>query len=84
VEIMATLTVRNLDDETRDALKAQGVRHGRSMEAEARVILSSAVRDGTRSESKGLGTWIHELFQGLDFEVPERSTDLARAATFDE
>ena len=54
------------------------------MEAEARVILSAALDEGTQSESKGLGTWIHELFNGLDFEVPERSTDLARAATFDE
>jgi len=81
---MATLTVRNLDDETRDALKARGARNGRSMEAEARVILSAALGEGTQSESRGLGTWIHELFKGLDFEVPERSTDLARAATFDE
>jgi antitoxin FitA len=81
---MATLTVRNLDDKTRDALKALGVRHGRSMEAEARVILASAVLRGSDSEAGMLGTWIHELFKGLDFEVPERSSDLARAATFDE
>ncbi|WP_397545227.1 FitA-like ribbon-helix-helix domain-containing protein [Salinibacterium sp.] len=42
--VVPTLTVRNLDSETKDALKALGVEHGRSTEAEARVILASAVR----------------------------------------
>ena len=81
---MATLTVRNLDEETRDALKARGYRNGRSMEAEARIILSNAVRDPEPTDIRGLGTRIHERFKGLEFEVPERSKDLARAADFDE
>jgi plasmid stability protein len=72
---MATVTIRNLDDRTRDALKQLGARHGRSMEAEARFILSSEVNRSLRPESVGLGTWIHELFAGLDFEVPERSDE---------
>ena len=84
MEILATVTVRNLDDETRDALKARGARNGRSMEAEARVILSSALRDPDLSDDRGLGTRIHERFAGLEVEIPERSKDLPRAADFDE
>jgi plasmid stability protein len=36
---MATLTIRNLPDETRDALRVRAARHGRSMEAEVRQVL---------------------------------------------
>lgn len=40
---MATLTVRDLDDDVRDRLRIQAARNGRSMEAEARAILTTAV-----------------------------------------
>jgi plasmid stability protein len=40
---MATLTIRNLRDATRQALRERAARNGRSMEAEARVILDGAV-----------------------------------------
>lgn len=40
---MATLTVRDLDDSVRDRLRVQAAQHGRSMEAEARAILTEAV-----------------------------------------
>lgn len=40
---MATLTVRNLSEATRRALKERAARHDRSMEAEARAILEGAV-----------------------------------------
>ena len=40
---MATLTVRNISDEVHHALHARAARHGRSMEAEVRGILESAV-----------------------------------------
>ena len=39
---MATITVRNLPDVTRDAIRVAAARHGRSMEAEVRVALESA------------------------------------------
>lgn len=39
---MAQLLVRNLDDKTRQWLRERGARHGRSMEAEARDILTRA------------------------------------------
>ena len=40
---MATLTIRNLPDETQRALKARAARNDRSMEAEVRDILQNAV-----------------------------------------
>jgi plasmid stability protein len=40
---MAMLTVRNISDEVRRALRARAAQHGHSMEAEVREILASAV-----------------------------------------
>lgn len=40
---MAMLTVRNLPDEVHRALRARADRHGHSMEAEVRSILTAAV-----------------------------------------
>jgi antitoxin FitA len=80
---MATITIRNLDDSTRDALKALGVQHGRSMEAEAREILYSAAIRATQTRTTGMAQRIHERFKGLDFEIPPRSTDLPRSIDFD-
>lgn len=42
---MATITVRNLDDEVQRRLKRRAAANDRSMEAEARAILSAAVTD---------------------------------------
>ena len=41
---MASITVRNLSDEVRYALRARAVRHGRSTEAEIRNILELAAK----------------------------------------
>ena len=46
---MATLTVRNLDDEVVRALLIRAAEHGRSAEAEHREILRSALTDTVRS-----------------------------------
>ncbi|MGB3307011.1 MAG: hypothetical protein WBA63_12555 [Thermomicrobiales bacterium] len=40
---MAALTIHNLDDEVKAKLRARAAKHGRSMEAEAREILTAAV-----------------------------------------
>jgi plasmid stability protein len=64
---ISTLTVRNLDPEITDAIKALGVEHGRSMEAEARVLLAEAV--GKRANgSRGLAARIHARFAELEVE----------------
>ena len=41
---MSAVTVRNLPEKTHRALKLRAARHGRSTEAEIRLILEQAVR----------------------------------------
>ena len=41
---MAMLTVRNLSDEVHRTLRVRAAMHGRSTEAEVRIILESAVK----------------------------------------
>lgn len=50
VVAMASVSIRDLDDEVRERLRVQAARNGRSMEAEIRSILTEAVSalgDGT-------------------------------------
>ena len=42
-----TLTIRNLEESVKQMLRMQAASHGRSMEAEARDILTAAVRPPT-------------------------------------
>ena len=49
---MATLLIRNLNDSVRDALRVRAAGQGRSMEAEARAILASAVAPGGAQKPK--------------------------------
>jgi plasmid stability protein len=44
---MATLTIRNIDDEVVEALKAKAKAHNRSLEAEIRQILADQARRPT-------------------------------------
>ena len=73
---MASITIRNLDDDVKTRLRVRAAENGRSMEEEARVILREAVG---REEvpAKGLGTAIHELFKpfgGVELELPPRES----------
>ena len=66
---MATLTVRNLDDDVQQRLRRRAVEHGRSMEAEARHILTVAV--GTPSM---IVDWIAATSGlGVDLELRDRT-----------
>ena len=71
---MASITIRNLDDDVKTRLRVRAAENGRSMEEEARVILREAVgREDV--PAKGLGTAIHELFKpfgGVELELPPR------------
>ena len=71
---MASITVRNLDEDVKRRLRLKAAGNGRSMEEEARIILREAVADGAVPE-KGLGTALHELFKpfgGVELELPPR------------
>jgi antitoxin FitA len=58
---MATITVRDLDEGTRDKLRIRAARNGRSMEAEVRAILRAAVA-AEPSDGAGIGSRIRALF----------------------
>jgi len=79
---MAALSIRNLDETVKQRLLLRAVRHGRSMEAEVRAILTEAVSESV--DSAGLFTALLDRFAmlgGVDLEVPAR-TEPARAADF--
>ncbi len=42
---MASITIRNLDDDVRTRLRVRAAEHGRSIEEEVRIILREAVID---------------------------------------
>ena len=72
---MTTLTIRKVDDDLKAKLRIRAAQHGRSMEAEMRDILRSALEPPV--PEKGLGTWLHEQFMAagfgeVDIEIPER------------
>jgi plasmid stability protein len=74
---MATLTIRNLDEKVKRKLQVRAALNGRSMEAEARVLLSETVGEipATLVPDEDLGTAIHKRFAalgGVDLEIPPR------------
>ncbi len=58
---MAHFLVRNLDEETKRRLRERAARHGRSMEAETREILRSALA-GDAEAPPNLAALFGELF----------------------
>jgi plasmid stability protein len=74
---MATLTIRQLDENTHARLRRRAADHGRSVEAEVRAILDVVTN---RSEENVLLA-LHDSFAqvaGTDLQPPERA-DLPRA-----
>jgi len=61
---VASLSIRNLDESTKKRLRVRAAENGRSMEAEARAILSSRLEDPAATD-RGLGSAIHALFAPL-------------------
>ena len=68
---MATLTVRNLPDEALAKLRVRAAQHGRSMEAEARDVLT-AVADGARLLHVAPGASIEERVAEAQAMIKER------------
>lgn len=68
---MATLTIRNVPDHEREALRVRAAKNGRSMEAELRAILRDAL---AVNEEEDLFTSIRrhvDRFGGVDLpEIP--------------
>ena len=70
---MASITIRNLDDEVKARLRVRAAGNGRSMEEEVRLILREAV--GHQPSSRNLASIIRSHFgpsKGVDLELPPR------------
>jgi plasmid stability protein len=74
---MPSLLIRNLDESVKRALRRRAAAHGRSMEAEARLLLRQALAEKKeKAPEVGLGTWIHSIAMevgGFELELPKRS-----------
>lgn len=90
---MATITIRNLDETVKRKLQVRAALNGRSMEAEARELLSESAQkapeipDSKEVSEFGLGTAIHNLFAplgGVELQIPPRSKSRRPVPTFDE
>lgn len=84
---MPSMTIRNVPDEVHRAIRVRAAKHGRSLEAELRDILESAVRPRNRLR---LGSMLADAGRkvGLteeDLTILERGRDrtAARAAKFE-
>ncbi len=70
---MASITIRNLDNDLKARLRLRAARHGRSMEAEARTILAQTLNPSAGEQN--LAAAIHRRFESLDLEslpIPPR------------
>lgn len=81
---MASLTIRDFDEGLKAKLRVRAAEHGRSMEAEVREILASAL---TRpAPGPGMGSRIRRRFDGVDeqsFELPRRVEQPRAAELFE-
>ena len=70
---MASITIRNLDNDVKTRLRIRAAAHGRSMEEEARLILREAVE--RQAGPINLARAIRARFTplgGVDLELPPR------------
>jgi antitoxin FitA len=71
---MASLTIRRLDDAVKARLRIRAARNGRSMEEEARLVLSAALAKKPK-RSMNLAESIRRLVAplgGVELELPPR------------
>lgn len=73
---MATLTIRNVEDEVKQQLKINAARNGVSLEEELRSVVRQAARQPrTRPQFDNLYDAIRDLVEphgGFDLEIPQR------------
>jgi antitoxin FitA len=71
---MATITIRRLDDAVKARLRIRAARNGRSMEEEARLVLSAALATQPK-RTMNLAESIRRRFAplgGVELELPPR------------
>ena len=73
---MASMTIRNLDDDIKHRLRVQATEHGRSMEEEARAILHTALTEPAFPTN--LAQAIRARFAplgGVELDIPSRELE---------
>ena len=73
---MASITIRQLEDTTKERLRIRASQHGRSMEEEAREILKVALK-GKRTKERHLAESIRRRFSalgGVELTILKRET----------
>jgi plasmid stability protein len=79
---MASVTIRNLPEETHRALRVRAATHGRSTEAEIRAILENAVRPENRIKLGSLLANIGREVGGVELEI-ERDRTASEPVSFE-
>ncbi len=77
---MATLMIRNLDDDLKASLRVRAAIHGQSMEEEVRSILRIALRQP--EDGRGLGQRLVERFRPVAEELTLPARSLPRTTPF--
>lgn len=72
---MASITIRNIEDQVKDRLRIRAAQHGHSMEEEARTILRQAVYGINGSELLKLSENLFGIDNGTELEQPSRSSE---------
>ena len=74
---MATMTIRNLDEDVKARLRVRAAQHGRSMEEEARSILRAALEGEKKKPATGAAL-VKAIrarvapFGGIELDLPPR------------
>lgn len=77
---MASIVIRNIDDDLKNRLRQRASRHGRSMEQELREILRSTLATEPMTGADFLAA-MRKRFEPLGFvelEIPPRDEDMGR------
>lgn len=72
---MASITIRNIEDELKERLRIRAARHGHSMEEEARTILRRAVGGISGPELLDLSEDLFGKKHGIELEPPSRASE---------
>ena len=77
---MASITIRNLDDSVKKRLRRQAAEHGRSLEAEARDILTRSSTGALQAKKAKTGLDLVQplldfsrKYGGVELDIPPRT-----------
>ncbi len=72
--VIATLTIRNLDEETRDRLRVVAANAGHSMEEHVRLLIAAEVSNTV--PRVGFGTWAHSHYADPTGQAKSRASEV--------